>query len=280
MKSQLERAIKIAANTGDKIIVVDELNDRSSVVMNLDDYEVLLNGQHQRNHEINSLTEDELLDKINRDIVAWKEANSDKKLFNDLDDVEDSSFAEATEDDDDLEDEFKDDDIDFPADEEIFDSAAADKDKKETEFVVPNFDLSTEASAKVDAEGNIIPEPIEAEDEEQEIKNIVEENKEAEEEIDEPIENLPVETEVEKAEEVAIPAPSEVPAAENEDVYYYHEPTPGAEDKLEKVDTEIQPEAEPVKKEDGGFTSIKEELKKNKKAWAIPEEVKEKAAEV
>jgi hypothetical protein len=249
MKSQLERAIKIAANTGDKIIVVDELNERSSVVMNLDDYEVLLNGQHQGNHEIKSLTEDELLDKINRDIVTWKDANSDKKIFDGLDDEDES-----------LEEEFNDEDADFSEDEPVFTKAEPEKDEIEPDFVAPNFD----------AEGNIIPEPIETEDEEQEIENIAEEDKETEKIVDEPIQNLPMETEVEKAEEVAIPAPSEVPATENEDVYYYHEPSPAEA-------AESKPETE---KEESGFTSIKDELKKNKKAWAIPEEVKEKAAEV
>jgi hypothetical protein len=251
MKSQLERAIKIAANTGDKIIVVDESNERSSVVMNLDDYEVLLNGQHKVNYEIKNLTEDELLDKINRDIVTWKDANSDKKIFDDLD-VEDEDLTE----------EFNDEDVDFTADEPIITKTEPAKDEIEPDFTAPNFD----------AEGNIIPEPIETEDEEQEIENIAEEDKETEKIVDEPIQNLPMETEVEKAEEVAIPAPSEVPAAENEDVYYYHEP--------EKTETEVQAEAEIAKKEEDGFTSIKDELKKNKKAWAIPEEVKEKAAEV
>jgi len=40
MRSQLERAINLSSRTGDKIIVVDEFNDRSSVVMSLDDYEM------------------------------------------------------------------------------------------------------------------------------------------------------------------------------------------------------------------------------------------------
>jgi hypothetical protein len=109
MRSQLERAINLASRTGDKIIVVDELNDRSSVVMNLDDYERLLKGQNKGRNDIDSLTEEELLDKINHDIISWKDANSDRNFsskfsgFHDnWDDDDDSIFAKAAADKDDF----------------------------------------------------------------------------------------------------------------------------------------------------------------------------------
>lgn len=133
MKSQLERAINLAANTGDKIIVVDELNDRSSVVMNLDEYEKLLNSENKGNTAIENLTEEELLDKINHDIISWKEANSDKKFFDDITEDE-SSFTRASAGKEDF------------ADEE--DDFSATDDEIDPDFTPPNFD----------AEGNIIPE--------------------------------------------------------------------------------------------------------------------------
>jgi len=247
MKSQLERAISIAARTGDKVIVVDELNDRSSVIMNLDEYELLLNGQNKGNGGLENLTEEELLDKINRDIVTWKDANSDKKFFEDV---------EA---------------------EDAFDGGEDDFIEDENDEIIPDY-TAPGFNASMTAEADMIPEPVEPEvKEEKEIEAVAETEKEVEKIPDLPVENLPVENEVEKAEEVAIPAPAEVPAEGDEDVYYYHEP--------EKVEVETQPEPEPpapapVKKEEGGFTSLKDELKKNRKAWAIPEEVKEKAEDL
>ena len=137
MRSQLERAINLAANTGDKIIVVDELNDRSSVVMNLDEYEKLLNGQNKGSFGVKNLTEEELLDKINHDIVSWKDANSDRDFsseipgFHDDWEDEDSENFEDDEDENDLED--------------------GEEDELVPDFTPPHFD----------AKGNIIPEPKE-----------------------------------------------------------------------------------------------------------------------
>jgi hypothetical protein len=208
MRSQLERAINLAANTGDKIIVVDELNDRSSVVMSLDDYEKLLNGQSKGRNQIKNLTEEELLDKINHDIVSWKDANSDRNFsaeipgWHDSWEDEDSSFAKASEDED-----------DFDDDEE---------DEIDSDFVAPNFD----------AEGNLIPEEKE---------------------------ELPI-----KIEE---PVSANAKADEDENVYYYHEP----ESSFAKATED--------KKEENGFTSIKDELK-NRKHWEIPEEAKKSAEDI
>jgi|GEM_PF-1054331 hypothetical protein len=214
MRSQLERAINLSAKTGDKIIVIDEFNDRSSVVMSIDDYEKLLKGQNKRNKIVANLTEEELLDKINHDIVSWKNANSDDdfspKIPNFHDDFDDD------EEDEDFKPHFMENDEEELDDELDFDEDLDDNDG----FVVPNFD----------ANGNLIPE--EADDE-----TIV---------VDEP----------------AAVAPVEPKADEDENLYYYNEP--------EKIEDE---------KEETGFTSIKDELKKNKKAWTIPEEVKEKAEE-
>jgi hypothetical protein len=227
MRSQLERAINLSAKTGDKIIVIDEFNDRSSVVMNLDDYERLLRGQNKRNKIVANLTEEELLDKINHDIVSWKNANSDEKFSSEIPGFDDEW---ENEDDDEL-------DFDDENDSLFALQGKASEDKEINtdifpDFTAPNLDVSAEALAKVDFEGNIIPEE-EADDE-----IIV---------MDEP----------------AAVAPVEPKADEDENLYYYNEP--------EKTENE---------KEESGFTSIKDELKKNKKAWSIPEEAKEKAEEV
>lgn len=69
MQSQLQQAIDLVKKTGDRLIVFDSAKpDNIYVVMSLKDYENLVLGKS----EVRGLTEDELLDKINRDIAIWK----------------------------------------------------------------------------------------------------------------------------------------------------------------------------------------------------------------
>lgn len=69
MQDQLQKAIKLAKKTGDRLIVFDQNNTNLTyVIMTLDDYERMLDS----NSEVKGLTEDELLDKINRNIALWK----------------------------------------------------------------------------------------------------------------------------------------------------------------------------------------------------------------
>ncbi|KKR18261.1 MAG: hypothetical protein UT48_C0042G0004 [Parcubacteria group bacterium GW2011_GWE2_39_37] len=69
MRNQLEKAINLCKKTGDRLIVFDNVrSEEPFVVMNLDEYEKLSVGKS----EIRGLTENELLDKINRDIAIWK----------------------------------------------------------------------------------------------------------------------------------------------------------------------------------------------------------------
>ena len=71
-KNQLQQAINLARITGDNVIVVDGGNvNKTYVIMNLDEYEKIVLGKNK----IKSLTEDELLNKINRDIAVWKNDN-------------------------------------------------------------------------------------------------------------------------------------------------------------------------------------------------------------
>jgi hypothetical protein len=95
MQNQLQRAMEIAKKTGDRLIVFD--NAKSSdpyVVLGLDEYERLA----IKRADVRGLTEDELLDKINRDIATWK---SEREFFNEYlkrDDYE-TDYADETEDD-------------------------------------------------------------------------------------------------------------------------------------------------------------------------------------
>jgi len=76
MQNQLQKAINLAKKTGDRLIVYDmSQNNEAFVVMSLEEYEKLATG----NNEVKSLTEDELLDKINRDIAVWKNGQYNKE---------------------------------------------------------------------------------------------------------------------------------------------------------------------------------------------------------
>jgi len=74
MQNPLQKAIRLAKITGDKIIVIDSAKPEDAfVVMELEEYEEFVLGQS----EIRSLTEEELLDKINRDVAIWKSENEE-----------------------------------------------------------------------------------------------------------------------------------------------------------------------------------------------------------
>ncbi len=72
MKKQLQKAIDLAAYTGDKIIVVDDKNDHGTVILPLDEYERMIFGQDDGGDWGENLTGEEMLDKINREITLGK----------------------------------------------------------------------------------------------------------------------------------------------------------------------------------------------------------------
>jgi hypothetical protein len=70
MYNQFQKVLNMVKKTGDRIVVLDNNAGKESayVIMNLDDYEKMV----VKNSEVANLTEEELLDKINRDIAVWK----------------------------------------------------------------------------------------------------------------------------------------------------------------------------------------------------------------
>jgi hypothetical protein len=69
MNNQLEKAINLAKKTGDRLIIFDSVRSENAfVVMSINEYEKLVINKN----EVRNLTENELLDKINRDIAVWK----------------------------------------------------------------------------------------------------------------------------------------------------------------------------------------------------------------
>ena len=106
MQNQLRRAMELAKKTGDRLIVFDSVKSSEPyVVLSIDEYERLM----IKKSDVRGLTEEELLDKINRDIATWK---SEQEFFNEYleKDDYDNEFAEESaagnELDEDLEEEF------------------------------------------------------------------------------------------------------------------------------------------------------------------------------
>jgi hypothetical protein len=81
MQNQLQKAIKLAKKTGDKLIIFDEINSENPyVVMSLEEYEKMIVGKS----EIKDLTEQEMIDKINRDIAIWRNEQNFNQELTDL----------------------------------------------------------------------------------------------------------------------------------------------------------------------------------------------------
>ncbi len=69
MDSQFKRIIKLVKKTGDRIIVFDSNEPENAyAIMSIDDYEKI----NENPSDLRGLTEDEMIDKINRDIALWK----------------------------------------------------------------------------------------------------------------------------------------------------------------------------------------------------------------
>lgn len=79
MQYQLQKAINLARKTGDRLIIFDYSRPSDAyVVMSLDEYERLV----MKRSEVHNLTEEELIDKINRDVAIWKSENESDDFDN------------------------------------------------------------------------------------------------------------------------------------------------------------------------------------------------------
>lgn len=72
MPNQFDRIINFVKKTGDKTIVIKE--DAEFVIAPLLEYEKLIDAKH----DIKKLSEEELLDKINREIAVWRESQEER----------------------------------------------------------------------------------------------------------------------------------------------------------------------------------------------------------
>lgn len=69
---KIDEVLDLAHRTGDKVIVVSEFHE-PYVIMSVKEYEALLHGSSP----IQTMTEDQLLEKINRDIAVWKSSQDE-----------------------------------------------------------------------------------------------------------------------------------------------------------------------------------------------------------
>lgn len=75
--AQLQRVIDLMRRTGDRCLVFDNDREEGMVLMSIDDYEKILNMD---NISLGDLSESEMMDKVNRDISAWKSLREDDFL--------------------------------------------------------------------------------------------------------------------------------------------------------------------------------------------------------
>ncbi|PIZ95409.1 MAG: hypothetical protein COX81_00890 [Candidatus Magasanikbacteria bacterium CG_4_10_14_0_2_um_filter_37_12] len=79
MSAKLERLIRLAKKTGDTLIIHDKDNTRDMVLMDVDQYEMMVDndtifghGEDCGRQNLYEMSEGEMLDKINRDISIWR----------------------------------------------------------------------------------------------------------------------------------------------------------------------------------------------------------------
>ena len=68
MPQGLKKIIQLVKKTGDNCIILDHEGNPAYVIMDFDRYENLALGQA----EVSKLSENELVNKINRDVAEWK----------------------------------------------------------------------------------------------------------------------------------------------------------------------------------------------------------------
>jgi hypothetical protein len=88
MDAAIKKAISLAKKTGDRIIIVDSSCPSDSfVIMPFEQYERLSLNVSQKDkllENVKNLTDQDLIDKINRDIAVWKESQEMERSMRDL----------------------------------------------------------------------------------------------------------------------------------------------------------------------------------------------------
>jgi len=69
--NQLNRLLKLINRTGDRLVILDKDTESAIVMMEVDEYEKILDGGPR----LEDMSESDILDKINRDVAIWREKN-------------------------------------------------------------------------------------------------------------------------------------------------------------------------------------------------------------
>lgn len=87
-QSQINRVVKLIKKTGDKVVLMDNESDAVMMLMDIDSYEALLAKPAviQPEVSVETLTEEELMEKINKDVAVWR-AHNDKERLETIDKV-------------------------------------------------------------------------------------------------------------------------------------------------------------------------------------------------
>jgi hypothetical protein len=98
----LKRILELIRKTGDRFVFEDE-DGQIFVILDIDDYESIV----LQNSQVNGLSEQELLNKINKDIAVWRDLQKVRDLDDNLqnlaedkeeDSLEDQYYLEPTDD--------------------------------------------------------------------------------------------------------------------------------------------------------------------------------------
>lgn len=92
MNKELQTLSRIIKKTRDKIIVVNEKGEPQFVMMDISDYEKIIENQAK----VKDLTEEELLSKINRDIAIWKNEQKENEKDDDAKNMIEGFYPEQT----------------------------------------------------------------------------------------------------------------------------------------------------------------------------------------
>ncbi|MBI2037478.1 MAG: hypothetical protein HYT15_00900 [Candidatus Magasanikbacteria bacterium] len=74
--SQINRVVRLVRRTGEKAVIMDTESDAVMMLMDLGAYEKML----ENSEGIEKLTEEELMEKINRDVAVWRAYNDKERL--------------------------------------------------------------------------------------------------------------------------------------------------------------------------------------------------------
>lgn len=76
MDNTLKKVMRLIEKTQSRCIIVDENANPAYIMMPVKDFEALADTNH-----VSNLTEEEFIEKINRDLSVWRSAQEDEKLL-------------------------------------------------------------------------------------------------------------------------------------------------------------------------------------------------------